>query len=244
MSAKGGCTTWARSTRTYAIGSRHDSSLIVTSPIIRPFDRQRFVDGDRKRFHPIGFANDWKALGSRRRDPIAITGGQDDRQFRTALLQCAGKLQPGHARHHHVAEDDIEYFAVIGEAQRLGAIACAHYGMTEFAEQCFGKIADILIVFDQKHASRRLPCRRRPLDLLGNVQWLVTRRQEDRQRGAFAHFAFDPRFSARLRSKTINLAQAKPGSLAHGLGCEKGLKYVLELIRGDARPVIRDGYRS
>ena len=68
-----------------------------------------------------------------------------------------------------------------------------------------------------------------------------TPRQIDRERRAFAQFAFHRDGAPGLVRKAVNLRQAETGPLADRLGGEKRIEHLGHDVRGNADPGIPDG---
>jgi 2-polyprenyl-6-methoxyphenol hydroxylase-like FAD-dependent oxidoreductase len=56
----------------------------------------------------IGLLQELEAVGAVLRQNMAIATGQHDRQVKVTAADFPGKVDAGHARHHHVSEDHVE----------------------------------------------------------------------------------------------------------------------------------------
>ncbi len=160
--------------------------------------------------------------------------------------QHPAELDPAHARHDDVREDDVEALARLEQVQGLLGVGGPDGLVADVLQELGREPADLNVVLDHEHAAapsvldRSAVAHRRAV---GGLLGLHPRKIQG-EYGAAAQVALDAHVAAGLLGEAVNLRQAEPGAPADLLGGEEGFEDLPQLVGRNAAARVPDQHRD
>ncbi|MNS80419.1 hypothetical protein D3C72_1140980 [compost metagenome] len=183
-----------------------------------------------------------KARSTRR--ALGVARHQQHLQARVSGPSRIGQLPAVQGGQAHIGDQQVDIGRAQHEFQAGFAIGRSQHLHAQFSQAFVNHVAHIVVIFHQ-HDHRRLRIVLRAVGSgfgsLRGVRGAVITRQQQPDRGALAHHAFQYRHAARLLGEPVDHRQAQPRALAQGLGGEEGIEGMGQHVRRHPAAHVRDG---
>jgi hypothetical protein len=136
-------------------------------------------------------------------EDMTVSAGEDDRESGKPTTDFAAQRDPIHARHHHIAEDQVNLPRLfLKQLQRRLGVTREHRVVPEVFEELNGEFAYLGIILHHQNVPIPANVKSGVLVWLSRRHWFRRTRKEKGESGSAALSAVDRYFAAGLLHET------------------------------------------